>query len=128
MNLHAIAVGYVAAINPIVIATLQASTGYTTSDDGSRVPSYADPVPCQVQMQALAYNDLVQVSGLNINGEKRALYLNGTWQGVSRPDGKGGDLITLADGSVWLVAQVLENWGFMDGWTKLAVVQQDTNS
>jgi hypothetical protein len=45
--------------------------------------------------------------------------------GVSRPDGKGGDLITLPDGTVWLTAMVLENWGFMDGWTKLAIVKQD---
>ena len=125
MNLHNIASAYVTSVNPWIVVSIQASNGYTTSPDGDRVPLYLPAYPVQAQMQAMTYNDLVQVSGLNINGEKRAIYINGTWMGVSRPDGKGGDLITLPDGTVWLTAMVLENWGFMDGWTKLAIVKQD---
>lgn len=124
MNLHSIVGPIVAAVNPWVSATIQASQGYTTNPDGSRIPAYAAPVNVQVQMQAMTYRDLVQVDGLNINGEKRAMYINGTWEGVMRPDGRGGDLITLPDASVWLVVQVLENWGYQDGWTKVAVVRQ----
>lgn len=125
MNLSGIVGGYVAAINPWVTASIQLSQGYTTNPDGHRVPAYTPAATIQVQMQAMTYRDLMQVDGLNINGEKRAMYINGTWEGVARPDGRGGDLITLPDSSVWLVVQVLENWGYQDGWTKVAVVRQN---
>ena len=77
-----------------------------------------------VQMQALQYKDLMQLAALNINGEKRALYVNGEVEGVLRPNNQGGDLFTMPDGSVWLVVQVLENWNTTAGWTKCAVVKQ----
>lgn len=125
MNLSGIVGGYVASINPWVTASIQISQGYTTNPDGDRVPAYAPAVSLQVQMQAMTYRDLMQVDGLNINGEKRAMYINGTYEGVARPDGRGGDLVTLPDSSVWLVVQVLENWGYQDGWTKVAVVKQN---
>jgi len=127
MNLHQIVSGAVSAINPWVTASIQMSAGYTTAADGSRAPAYAPAVSVQVQAQALTYKDLMQIDGLNLNGEKKALYINGNWEGVSRPDGKGGDLITMPDGSIWLIAQVLENWGDTDGWVKVAVVKQDGN-
>lgn len=124
MNLHNIAGNYVSAVNPWVTASIQMSDGYTTAANLSRAPKYKPAINVAAQMQALTYNDLVQVSGLNIQGEKRAMYLNGDWKGVSRQDNKGGDIITLSDGSIWLVIQVLENWQFMDGWVKVAVVRQ----
>lgn len=125
MNLHSIVGPIVAAVNPWLLASIQKSTGYTTADDGSRVPSYAPAENVLVQAQALQYNDLVQIDGLNIQGERRALYLNGNWDGVVRVDGTGGDLITLPDGSVWLVVLVLENWADRDGWVKVAVTRQN---
>lgn len=125
MNLHAIASGAIASVNPMLTLTIQASTGYTTAPDGSRVPSYAPPVSVQGQVQSLTYNDLTQLEGLALQGEKRAVYLNGNWSGVVRPDGKGGDLIAFPDGTVWLVVQVLENWGSLDGWVKVAVTRQN---
>ena len=125
MNLHAIAGNYVSAVNPWMTATIQMSNGYTTAADGSRTPAYKPAQSVQAQIQAMTYNDLVQTSGLNIQGEKRAMYLNGNWAGVVRQDKKGGDLITLTDGSVWLVTLVLENWQFNDGWVKVAVVRQN---
>lgn len=125
MNLHNIVAGAVSAINPAMNATIQRSTGYTTAADGTRAPTYASPERVKAQVQALQYNDLTQLAGLNIQGEKRAMYLNGNWEGVARPDGRGGDLITLPDGSVWLVVQVLENWASQDGWVKVAVTRQN---
>ena len=125
MNLHNLVAGAVSAINPAITASIQRSTGYVTAADGTRTPSYAAAVSVQAQVQALEYNDMVQLSGLNIQGEKRAMYLNGNWEGVSRPDRRGGDLITLPDGSVWLVVQVLENWASQDGWVKVAVTRQN---
>lgn len=124
MNLHSIVGPIVAAVNPWVIGAYQRSIGSTTQPDGSRVPGYAKAVDVQIQMQALTFKDLQQVQGLNQNGEKRAMYISARWEGVSRPESRGGDLVTLPCGTVWLVAQVLENWHQTDGWCKVACVKQ----
>lgn len=124
MNLHNIASGYISAVNPWIAGTYKQSTGYTTLDDGSRVPTYAT-TSVQIQMQALTYRDLTQISGLNINGEARAMYCTGDFEGVNRSVNRGGDVIILPDSSVWLIVHVLENWSTTSGWTKFAVVRQD---
>lgn len=124
MNLHALVGPAVSAVNPMLTGQFQQSTGATTQADGKRTPSYAAAVPVQCQCQALTFKDLQQLSGLNLNGEKLGIYISGTWEGVSRPAAKGGDLITLPDGSIWLVVQQLENWGRTAGWTKVAVTRQ----
>jgi hypothetical protein len=124
MNLHNIVGPIVAAVNPYVLASYQRSIGSTTNPDGSRVPKFTDPVIVQVQMQALTYKDLIQLDGINLNGEKHAMYISGKWEGVSRPESKGGDIITLEDGTVLMVVQILENWFTSDGWVKVAVTQQ----
>ena len=125
MNLHAIAAPRIAAVNPWITGQYQQSNGYSTGADGTRTPSYLSAVPVQIQMQALTYRDLMQLDGLNINGVRKAMYITGNIEAVSRPDQKGGDLITLPDGSVWLVALVLENWFETANWTKVAVTKQD---
>src|ERR1700674_1649819 len=113
MNLNNIVSGVISSVNPWMTIAIKSSTGYTTNADGTQVPTYTNyTLPGQVQ--ALQYNDLMQISSLNIQGERRALYLNGSWQGVVRADGKGGDVITLPDGSVWLVVFVFEDWAMND--------------
>jgi hypothetical protein len=125
MNLSALAGPLVAIVNPWVTAQYLPSTGvYITTADGQRTPTPPTPSDMQVQMQALTFGDLQQISGLNIQGEKRALYCQGDIKGVARPDGKGGDLFTMPDSSRWLVVLVLENWFTTAGWTKVAVVKQ----
>ncbi len=124
MNLHALVAPYVSAVNPMIIAGWQQSNGATKNADYSSTPTYAPSVNVQVQMQALTYKDLMQLDGININGEARAMYVNGNIEGVNRPDARGGDLFTLPDMSVWLVVHVLENWSATAGWTKVACVKQ----
>lgn len=121
MNLHNIVSGAIAAINPMVTASIRVSSGATTNDDGTRVPTYADPVNVPAQVQSLQYQDIIKLAGLNIQGARNKIYLNGNWNGLVRRDNKGGDLITMPDGSVWLVAVVLENWA---DWTCVAVTAQ----
>jgi hypothetical protein len=124
MNLNAIVSGAIASVNPWMTIGIQSSTGYTTNADGTQVPTYRNyTLPGQVQ--ALQYNDLMQVSNMNIQGVRRALYLNGSWDGIVRADGKGGDVITLPDGSVWLVVFVFEDWSLNDGWVKLCITEQN---
>ena len=122
MNLNAIVTPLVAAVNPTQTLTVQVSTGYSTNADGSRVPSYAAPVSVQGQVQALSWGDLRQLDGLNIQGVKHAIYLNGDIEGLVRETNQGGDLITDASGNVYLVTTVLENWGV---WTKVAATRQN---
>jgi hypothetical protein len=124
MNLHQIASGYISAVNPMLTVAVKRSTGYTTGNDGTRTPTYAPVVNMAAQVQALQYNDIIQLDGLNLTGERRAIYINGNWEGVIRADGRGGDIITFPDGSVWLVVFLFENWQSQDGWVKLAVTRQ----
>ncbi len=125
MNLHAIASNYISSVNPWITVSIQPSTGYTTDSAFNRIPSYGATVTMSGQLQSLTYQDLQQINGLNIQGQRRALYLNGDWEGIVRADGSGGDLITLPDGSIWLVAHVLENWSITAGWTKLCITLQN---
>lgn len=123
MNLHQIVSGAVGTINPPLLCVLSLSTGYTTAADGTQEPTYSTVSGVPAQVQALSYTDLMKLSGLNIQGVKRAVYLNGNIEGVNRAAIKGGDLFTFPDGTFWLVVQPLENW---PDWSKLAVTRQVT--
>ena len=124
MNLHAVANSAIRAVNPNVPATLRVSAGYATAPDGAQVPAYVAQA-VRAQVQALTYKDLVQVSGLNLNGSKCAIYLYGVANGVVRVTAKGGDLLVIASGvyaGTWLIAQNLEQW---PDWCKVAATLQD---
>lgn len=123
MNLHGIVSPLIGSVNPFVPASMQVATGYTTNADGSRNPTYSS-VTGSAQVQALTFKDLQQLSGLNLNGTRRAIYFYGDFNGVVRPAQKGGDLVTLTDSTnvgTWLIAQVLEQW---PNWCKVAVTLQ----
>ena len=125
MNLHALVSPIIAAINPGVPAQYQASIGTRVSTDFTQVPAYAPAVTVTVQRQPISWKDLQQLSGINLNGERCVMYVTGSWQAVSRPNTKGGDLITLSDGSVWLTVQLMEDWAFTSGWVKVACTLQN---
>lgn len=79
----------------------------------------------RAQVQALTYKDLQQISGINLNGTRRAIYLQGKLDGVVRSLEKGGDLISIASGAnagEWLVGMVLEQW---QDWCKVAATLQN---
>ena len=121
MNLHQIVSGVIQAVNPNQLITIQTSTGYTTNSDGSRVPGYAPAFDARGQVQELTTRDLHQLDALNIQGSMRTIYINGEIDAIIRISQKGGDLITLVDGSVWLTTAVLEQW---PDWCKVAVTMQ----
>lgn len=133
LNLHAIVSPMIAAVNPQLAATLSMGAGYSTLPTGKRVPVYLAPLAITAQVQALAGQELTQVEGLNIEGVKRAMYLNGNVSGVDRAAQDGGDLITFGStpdipaplqGTFWLVVMVLEAWD-NGGWCKVAVTKQN---
>lgn len=100
---------------------MRSSAGFTSQPDGGREPKYDDFPEVPAQVQPLSTSDIRRMDGLNLTSIMKAVYLMGKWDGVSRPAIKGGDLMTLPDGSIWLVTIVLEAWS---DWTKVAVTQQ----
>lgn len=119
MNLHGIASRVISAVNPMIAITVNVSTGYTTSADGTQVPTYS-PLSTTGQVQALSGKDLRQLEGLNIQGVSEKAYLNGNYEGVFRVLGKGGDLLVFG-GRTYLVIAVLERW---PDWCSVALMMQ----
>lgn len=76
-------------------------------------------------VQPLAYGDLRQVEGLNLAGVFKVMYVNGPAASLVRAKGKGGDIVVMPDGSVWLISQILEGWNVTAGWTKALITLQD---
>lgn len=127
MDLLSVTSGVIGAVNPFVAGTIQQSTGYVTGSDGTQTPQYTAPIAVQVQVQPLQYQDLMKMSGLNISGIRRKIYLEGDWEGLVRDEEKGGDLITIStdpEGQVWLVVFVFEHW---PGWTAACITLQNNS-
>lgn len=127
MNLHGIVSGAIGTVNPFVTVSVNRSSGYTTSPDGTRVPTYTTITGVSVQVQSLTFADLRQLDSLNIQGTKRAIYVGQQIQGIVRASQEGGDVLTfpngtLPEGNTWLAVQVLENWA---DWQKIAITLQN---
>jgi len=121
MNLHGIASGAIGSVNPSQKVALKASTGYTTAAGGKQSPTYASVVNIDAQVQELTSDQLRHVNGLGIDGILRKLWVNGTLHAVDRAQSLGGDMVTLADGTIWLVVHILEQ--FPD-WCSAAIQKQ----
>jgi hypothetical protein len=126
MNLLSITSQVIPAVNLFTPATLQISSGYISGPDGRRTPTSLQPlIPVMAQVQAMTAGDLRQVEGLNLQGQKVAIYLNGEVDGAVRIKVKGGDLITISQGphaGVYLVNLNLEQW---NDWAKVAATLQN---
>lgn len=120
MNLHQIASGAIGSVNPFIPMTITRYQGYTTAADGSRTPNVESTTTTTGQWQNLNAKELQQLDNLNLEGDLGGIYLNGTWTGVVRSTGRGGDVFSF-NGQSWLAVQVLENW---PDWCKIAVCLQ----
>lgn len=106
MNLHQIVRGPITRVNPDVPGVLRVYTGRTILPGGKPAPDYSD-LDVTVQMQSLSSTDLKQVDAINIQGILQSAYLNGNFNGVNRPEQKGGDML-IVGGKTWLVVKVAE--------------------
>ena len=122
MNLFGLTTAAVGVVNPRQNVQVQLSTGSTTNADGSRTPTYATPIVIPAQVQDLSEQDIRQLDALNIAGSMRSVYFPGFVSSIVRFTQQGGDLITLADGSVWLTTSVLESW---PNYTKVTITLQN---
>lgn len=121
MNLHGVVAPVIAAVNPMITATIKYSDGFEIDPATyKQVPKYIVVEDAKIQVQALTGKDIAQVEGLNLQGVVRAIYLYGDTQGVNRPTQKGGDLI-IFNNQTWLTATVLETW---PDWSKVAATLQ----
>jgi hypothetical protein len=125
VNLNAIVAPLTAAITPRETISIQQSTGYVTAADGSRAPSYAAAVSVLASIQELSSKDLAKLGNLNTQEQQIAIYLPGRWSGVIRASAQGGDMITRADGSKWLLTMVMEDWLATGGWVKVVATLQN---
>lgn len=98
---------------------------YTVSEE-QNVPLIAmqSSLTLLAQAQALSGRDLRQVETLNLQGVLKTFYVNGALDGGVRVELKGGDVLTLSDGSVYLVTLVPEPWALTAGWTKIICTLQ----
>ena len=132
MNLRGLANNLTSNINPNIVATLRRSTGYTLSDSGRQVPSYAADEPITLQVQALTQKELQHLDRLNISNGQASVYANTQLSSVDRPSNSGGDIIVFGNdaktpaslrGQTWLVVALLEGW-VGSGWCKVAITSQ----
>ena len=122
MNLRAIANGLTSAVNPNIAATLLLSNGYTTAGDGTQTPAYNGPYSVIIQRQDVTVDDLKHLDALNVQGSTATMFMSGNLDAIVRVSSKGGDLVTMPDGTVWLVTTVLERW---PDWVRAAVKLQN---
>lgn len=116
MNLHGIVRGAITRINPDVPGTFMVNTGSSTLPGGKKTQSYTN-VDVMVQLQELSSTDLKQVDAVNIQGILRSAYVTGNFNGINRPEQKGGDFLMVGD-QKWLVVKVAELW---PDWCRLII-------
>lgn len=125
MNLHQVAIGLTSSINPTIPVTIKvAAGGYTTQPDGTRTPTYLTPQTLPGDVQPMSWRDIQMTDGLNLQGTRYSIYVNGVVNGLVRETNKGGDIITIVDGpsaGTYLCALVLEQW---PNWVKFAATRQ----
>ena len=122
MNLQLVVSGVISAVNPDIYLTVRQSNGYLTGSDGKSVPQYITIQNVKAQDQPLQWKDLQLIEGLNLQGLRRKFWMQGEVDGQVRFEMKGGDLLILSDGSVWLVALVAEQW---PTWCSVICTLQD---
>lgn len=120
MDLRGLANDATSTINPNEFVTIKSSNGYTVGAGARQIPSYVE-ASGYAQIQALDGDDLKQLDNISQQGVLRAIYLRGALHGIIRPYSLGGDLVTRADGSTWLVTNILETW---PDWTKAVITLQ----
>lgn len=133
MNFHLLVRPVITTVNPDISGTWRESTGVTIDSGGRPTPTYTDHTGVRMQIQAQTGKDLQHPAGSYISqqGVLRSVYVYGNYQGVARPDDKGGDLLIFPEvpggaNKTWLVVSVFETW---PDWCKVGVVlQTDTTT
>jgi len=119
LNLHRVTRSAIQRINPDVPGGVYVSTGATTNR-GIRTPTFAQLRTDRLQVQATPHEVLHHLNALAQAGSMCTVYAYGALAAVSRPAGRGGDLVQLG-GEWWAVQHVLEWW---EGWCAVTITRQ----
>jgi hypothetical protein len=122
MNLLGDVIGFISSINPMVQATVQKSTGYTTNADGTQVPTYTTLV-ANVQVQGLVEREfavLHQVDNQSMNSVNRKMFAFGSINMNIRAIHEGGDILQIGT-TYWKVVRIFETW---PDWCAVVIRQQ----
>lgn len=121
MDLNKLASGAISAVNPMTMVRVYPSTGYDIGPGGRQVPRYGEHFDLFAQVQEFTSTDLRKLDGLNVQGARFSVFLQGQWNGAVRVAAKGGDLMRFR-GQLWLVTAILTEY---PEWTKCAVTLQN---
>lgn len=126
MNLHAIVRGLITRVHPDEEVELIQCAG-VENIKGRIKSTYAPPVAIRANIQPNG-EPLEQVDGMNVTPQTEDAYLfsdeSNPVKGITRlPISRTGDFIRRADGTLWRVTDVLEDWS-ADGWAKVRITQQ----
>lgn len=128
INLHAVVNNTITGIHPDETVILRQSLGQVDVR-GRMVPMYDRPRAVSAQIQPLSPETLAHVEQVSSTKLDRKAYLFSpvvgglTPAGIVRPLARGGDMLQRADGSWWLVSQVLEDYS-KSGWVCVGLVRQ----
>lgn len=134
MDFGLLSAGVVSAVNPREIVQITPSAGSSTPNAaGQRTPLYGKPTNRYAQFQRVSYTDLelLDSSGLAIQGERTKIFVYGAVNGIIRDSGLGGDYLTRirVDQSVWKCVLVVERFYGANGevrWTQALFTRQNT--
>ena len=121
LNLHSMVRGAINAVNPDQPVAILQSDGFEVVNFEQR-PRWKPAIIVMAQAQPVADKTIQLLNQQRQNSIWWDFYLPGNWNGLRRPDEKGGDLLYW-NGFEWQVDQILEAWAPTVGWTKLRCVQ-----
>jgi hypothetical protein len=124
LNLHSIAKGLIASINPPTALTVQQSTSYTVNADFSQTPQYTLVQIPDADVQGLDQSALQLVERMNIQGLSKRVWVDGQFFAVVRAAARGGDIITDPTGTTWKITAVPEGWD-QSGWCSFIMTMQN---
>lgn len=121
MSLHDLAANVIGSVNPMMTCQWKKCTGLSTAAGGKQVPSYATVTSIIAQVQQLTIAEQKHLNDMNVAGVSRKIWCDARLTGIDRASGLGGDIVTLPDGTIWLVIQVMESW---PDWSSALLLKQ----
>lgn len=129
LNLHDIVRTSIVANHPDEMVWRYRSTGQMNLA-GKIVPTYAEPVQLQAQIQSESDAALYHSNRADENSNTKAFYLYTSFNmeervaGIIRPLGRNGDMFYRpSEGTWWLVVAVVEDFSDV-GWSKVRCTLQ----
>lgn len=128
INVHSLVRGLISVAHPEESVQLAQGIGFANVS-GAILPRFAKAIPVMAQIQSLGPDELRNAEQVSTDTLTRKAYLfsdapYGSPAGIIRPLSRSGDLIRRADGTVWLVTAVAEDFS-SSGWVCVNITLQN---